>query len=72
MDLSLPSPDALLASLVFSVIGMGVFMYGKKQALMKPMAIGVALMVFPYFISRIWLQWAVGVGLCVALYVFRD
>ena len=72
MDLSLPSPDALLASLVFSVIGMGVFMYGKKQAQMKSMAIGVALMVFPYFISRVWLQWVVGVGLCVALYVFRD
>ncbi len=72
MDLSLPSPDALLVSLVFSVIGMGVFMYGKKQALMKPMAIGVALMVFPYFIPRVWLQWVVGVGLCAALYVFRD
>ncbi len=72
MDLSLPSPGALLASLVFSVIGMGVFLYGKKQAQVKPMAIGVALMVFPYFVSRVWLQWTVGVGLCVALYVFRD
>lgn len=72
MDLSLPSPAALLASLVFSVIGFGVFMYGKKQGLVKPIAIGVALMVFPYFVSRVWLQWVIGVGLCASLYVFRD
>ena len=72
MNFTLPSPGYLLASMVFGVIGVGAFMYGKKQALMKPMAIGVALMAYPYFISRVWLLWVVGVALCVALYLPRD
>ena len=70
--MELPSPGVLFGGLVFGVIGMGVFMYGKKQARMSPLAIGVALMVYPYFVDRAWLVWTIGVALCGGLYVFRE
>ncbi len=72
MDFDLPSPGVLFAALLFSVIGLAAFMYGKKQARFSPMTIGVALMVYPYFVSRAWLLWGIGVALCAALYVFRE
>ncbi len=65
----MPTPGELLASMVFGVIGFGVFIYGKKQALARPMAVGVALMVFPYFVSRVWLSWTIGVALCALLFL---
>ncbi len=70
--MELPSPNVLFAGLVFGVIGFAAFMYGKKQARFSPMAIGVALMGYPYFVSGAWLLWGIGAGLCAALYVFRD
>lgn len=72
MDMSLPSPGVLLAGLVFGVIGSAAFLYGKKQARFSPMAIGVALIAYPYFVSAAWLLWSIGIGLCAALYYFRD
>lgn len=42
----------LLISLVFSCIGLGYFLYGKKQKQAMPFACGIALMLYPYFISH--------------------
>jgi hypothetical protein len=70
--MELPSPGALFGGLAFGVIGLGAFMYGKKQARFSAMGFGVALMVYPYFIERAWLVWAIGVALCTGLYVFRE
>lgn len=70
--MELPSPAALFAMLLFSVIGLAAFMYGKKQARWRPMTIGVALMVYPYFVDRTWLLWTIGAALCAGLFVFRD
>jgi len=68
----MPSPANLFGSLAFGVIGAGAFMYGKKTAGLRAMAIGVALMVFPYFIDPTWLLYTVGAALTAALFVFRD
>ncbi len=70
--MELPDPGILLGGLVFGVIGLAAFMYGRKQARFSAMTIGTALMVYPYFVSRGWLVWTIGVVLCGALYVFRD
>jgi hypothetical protein len=51
---------------------MGAFVYGKKTSNWKPMAIGGALMVYPYFIASALLQYAIGLALCAALFVYRD
>ncbi len=52
---------SLMWGVLFSSIGLGYFIYGKKQAVVMPLVCGVALMVFPYFISRVWLLVLMGV-----------
>jgi len=68
----MPGPAALFASLMFGVIGFAAFRYGKKQAAWPPMAIGIALMVYPYFVSQTWLIYLIGCVLCGGLFVLRD
>jgi hypothetical protein len=43
----------LFLSLIFGMLGMGYFMYGKNAGRMVPLGAGAALMVFPYFIPNI-------------------
>ena len=68
----MPSAANLFASLFFGLIGLVAFKYGKKSAQLKSMAIGVTLMVYPYFIPQTWLLYLIGCALCVALFLFRD
>ena len=39
----------LLLGLIFSFIGLGYFLYGKKQKKMVPLVCGLLLMVYSYF-----------------------
>ena len=50
----------LLWGLVFSSIGLGYFLYGKKQKAVVPLVCGIVLMIFPYFVSNLW--WLIGIG----------
>ncbi len=43
---------SLLWSLLFGSIGLGYFVYGRKQRAAVPFVCGIALMVFPYFVSN--------------------
>ena len=71
LGLTLPGPAYLIGALVFSIIGYAGYRYGKKAKLPIPKWIGITLMLYPYAVSDTWLLYAVGGGLCVALYVFR-
>ena len=52
MDLSASS---LVAGLLVSGVGTGLFLYGKKQGRIPQLLAGVALMVYPMFIpSALW------------------
>lgn len=62
----------IMAMTIFGAVGFVAFMYGKKNANLKPTLIGIVLMVYPYFISNTILLYAVGAALCLALYLFRD
>ncbi len=66
------SPAVLFASVLFGAIGFAAFMYGKKSYRWKPLGLGVALMAYPYFISRTWLLYAIGGALCAGLFLFRE
>ena len=46
-------PSYLLTSLVFSSIGLGYFIYGKKQKQKVVLYSGISLMVYPYFITSV-------------------
>lgn len=55
--------SAMLWALLFSSIGMGYFIYGKKQAHKVALLCGIGLMVFPYFTSNDYALVLIGVGL---------
>jgi hypothetical protein len=57
--------------LVFSSIGLGFFIYGKKQRAIVPMVCGLALMVYPYFVSNLMLLVGIGVLLVAIPYFLR-
>jgi hypothetical protein len=57
----------LLLSSLFSLIGMAVAVYGKRQRLLAPTVIGVALMVYPYFVGGTIALVGIGVLLLGAL-----
>lgn len=62
----------LLLSFLFGTFGLGYFVYGKKQVNWIAMAAGAGLMIFPYFVSNIWMMIATGLILMALPFVFRD
>ena len=44
--------QSLFWGLIFGSIGLGYFVYGKKQRSVVPLVCGLGLMVFPYFVSN--------------------
>jgi len=55
--------------ILFSAAGMAYFMYGKKQAAFVPLLCGLALMIYPYFVSHTLPLVAIG-GVLVAIPYF--
>jgi hypothetical protein len=58
------SVSSLLAGFIFSVIGFWMFKEGKRRLNYPILFVGVALMIYPYFVSGHWLPWIVGIALC--------
>ena len=52
--------SGLVVSFLFGAIGMVVFVYGKRQARFLLMLDGLALMIYPYFVSNWILSLAIG------------
>jgi hypothetical protein len=65
------SEASLLWGLLFSSIGVGFALYGKRQRSAVPLLCGVALMIYPYFVPNVAALVAIGVALCVVPYLFR-
>jgi len=65
------STSVLIWGMVFGAIGLGFFIYGKKQKAVVPLAVGIALFIFPYFISDITMLVIVGAILVVLPYFVR-
>jgi hypothetical protein len=63
--------SVLLWGLLFSSIGLGFFLYGKKQRAVVPLVCGIALMVYPYFIGNVTVLVVIGVVLAAIPYFFR-
>ena len=61
----------LLWGLLFSSIGLGFFLYGKKQRSVVPLVCGLVLMIYPYFIPNVIALVAIGVVLIAVPYFFR-
>ena len=62
----------IIGGIIFSIIGWYAFWHGKREKSWRPMVIGIVLMVYPYFISNIFLAFAIGIALTAALYFWRE
>jgi hypothetical protein len=61
--------STLIWGVIFGSIGLGFLVYGKKQKAIIPLLSGLGLIVFPYFISNLYILILSGVIL-VALPFF--
>ena len=50
----------LLWGILLASVGLGYFMYGRKQELLITKYCGLSLIVFPYFVPDVY--WLVGIG----------
>ena len=65
------STAILLWGLLFGSIGLGLFLYGKKQKAVVPIIAGIALCVVPYFIANVYVLVTVGVVLMAIPFFVR-
>ena len=63
------STNSLFASLVWGSVGLGYFIYGKKQGSWIPMVGGVLMMALSYLVGSALLMSLLSLGLMAAVYV---
>jgi hypothetical protein len=63
--------SSLLFAMLFGSIGFGYFIYGKKQQRFAALLAGLALIIFPYFVSNTYALVVAGLGL-MAVPFFLD
>ncbi len=65
------SEAQLIWAMLFGAVGFGYFLYGRKQRVAMPFVAGIALCVFPYFVSNVYLLIGTGVTLLLLPYFIR-
>jgi hypothetical protein len=65
------SETELLWGVLFGSVGLGFFIYGKKQRMIVPLLCGLTLMVYTYFMTNLMLMVLVGFVLIVIPYFVR-
>ncbi|HJP46222.1 amino acid transport protein [Acinetobacter venetianus] len=61
----------LFLGVIFSSIGLGYFLYGKKQKMTIPLVCGLVLMLFTYFIDNTMIISVIGIVLSILPYFLR-
>ncbi|WP_041067827.1 hypothetical protein [Thiolapillus brandeum] len=61
----------LLWGILFGAIGMGFVSYARKQKAVMPLLSGIALFVFPYFVSNVYLLVLTGIAIMALPYFVR-
>ena len=58
------SEASIIANIIFGALGLGYFVYGKRQKMIVPLVCGIGLMGYTYFVSNTVLLVVIG---CVLL-----
>ena len=64
--------STLIWGVIFGAIGLGFFVYGKKQQSLTPLFCGIGLMILPYFISNVYILIFLGIVLIATPYFIRN
>jgi hypothetical protein len=70
LGIEMPSIWYLAGMLLFSIIGIAAFWQGRKLKRPPVKWLGLALMLYPYVVWSTAGIYVVGVGLCIALWVY--
>ena len=65
------STSTLIMGVIFGAIGLGFFIYGKKQKTIIPLFCGILLMILPYFISNMYILILSGIIIIAISYFIR-
>jgi len=65
------SGNFLLSSVIIGSVGMGLFMYGKRQRRAPHLVVGIVLMAYTYFVPSVPLMIAIAIALVGLLYLAR-
>lgn len=63
--------SSLVLGMLFGSIGLGYFMYGKRQKMTVPFVCGLVLMIFPYFIESTAFISGIGILFSIVPYFLR-
>jgi hypothetical protein len=63
--------STLIWGVLFGSIGLGFFVYGKKQKAVIPLFSGIGLMVFPYFVSNVYILVSSGIVLVALPFLIK-
>jgi len=69
--LTLPTPAYIAGALLFGLLGLAAYRYGKRTERSRSKWLGVALMLYPYVVPQTWLMYVIGVVLCAGVYFDR-
>jgi hypothetical protein len=61
----------LLWGVVFGSLGLGFFIYGRRQQAVVPLVVGIALFIVPYLITNVYLLVLAGIVLVALPYLVR-
>lgn len=62
------STAEIIWAVLFGAIGMGYFVYGKRQRAAIPFVCGVALFIFPYFMPNVYILVITGCAIMAVPY----
>jgi MFS family permease len=71
LGLELPSPAYLIGMVVFGLIGLAAWRYGRKKEKPRTKWMGIALCFYPYVVTNTWAMYAVGIALCAGVWFDR-
>jgi hypothetical protein len=63
--MSFSDPGLLFSGLAISIVGLALFVHGKKMEKLRNLGLGLALMVFPVFVHSLLWMWVIA-GACLA------
>jgi len=64
----MPDPSTLFVIIVFSAVGWAAFRHGKTESNVTCLLLGIALMVYPYFVEGLALNALIGAALSAAVW----
>lgn len=70
--MDLDHPAALFSGLFIGVVGMAIFLFGKKQSNPRCLLAGGALCIFPYFVTSLLIMWGLTALCLTGLYITSE